>query len=159
MYIYISPMNVAPSMGGKVKITKMILGLVLCLVLVSGSLLAAPQCTKKCDKVCALKAKPATDAKKATMTAKQLMENMKSHKYNGDPIKLHLKDADLANVLAMFTKVSGLKFTVETGVEGAITINQDKVPWDKLLHHLLEEHKLTLAEKDNGLVVGKPAAK
>lgn len=90
-----------------------------------------------------------------TMTAEQVVKNMKTGKFSGEPMDFNFKDADLKNVLMLFQQVSGLEFIIKPGVEGKITFKADKIPWDKALLKFFTDNNLKFKAEENKLVVWK----
>lgn len=62
--------------------------------------------------------------------------------FDGEPISITLKAADLRDVMATFAQLTGLTFKIEEGVEASITMSVVDVPWDKALHDMLNAHGL-----------------
>ncbi|MCP4219685.1 MAG: hypothetical protein GY765_33945 [bacterium] len=131
-------------------LTKRIIGIVVCLVLVSG-FYAYAQCTKPCD----VKDCPAKAENGGKMTVKQLLENFQKKTFTGEAIDLNLKDADLATVIGFFSKYTPLKVKVAPEVKGKVTVNRQKVAWDNVLFDVLNDNKLKMEEKNQVFVVGK----
>jgi beta-lactamase regulating signal transducer with metallopeptidase domain len=71
--------------------------------------------------------------------------------YDGEPISLNLKDADIRDVLSTLGDLTGLTFDVAPDVSGSIDMNVKDVPWDKMLDDLLTDHGL-VAEIDGSTV-------
>ncbi len=51
----------------------------------------------------------------------------------GRPISLSLENADLLDVLATFSEISGAEILVEPGISGTVSTSFDGVPWDEAL--------------------------
>jgi len=68
--------------------------------------------------------------------------------YSGDPITLNLSDAELRDVLLVFSELVGPKIAVDTRAEEAglldakVTLEVSETPWDEALDRILHEHGL-----------------
>ena len=62
--------------------------------------------------------------------------------YRGEPITLHLKDADIRDLLRSFSEFSGLNFVIQPGVTGTVTVQLTDVPWDQALDLILKTNDL-----------------
>jgi beta-lactamase regulating signal transducer with metallopeptidase domain len=62
--------------------------------------------------------------------------------YNGEPISMNLRDADLRDVLKTFGALTGLEITVAPEVQGLVNVNFTNVPWDQALDQILRENGL-----------------
>jgi type IV pilus assembly protein PilQ len=62
--------------------------------------------------------------------------------WQGEPIEMHLKDADIKDVLRSFAQISGLNIVVQPGVSGTVTVELINVPWDQALHTVLKTNGL-----------------
>jgi TonB family protein len=82
--------------------------------------------------------------KPEALSPQQLIENIKNKQFGGEPYDLNLKDAQLDNVIQFLSKSAGLKIVLDPGVKGRVTCEMEKVPWDKALAFILEQHHLTL---------------
>jgi type IV pilus assembly protein PilQ len=75
----------------------------------------------------------------------------KAVKYVGEPMSLHLKDADIKDVLRSFAQISGLNIVVQPGVRGTVTVELDSVPWDQALEMILKVNGLGMQLEGNVL--------
>ena len=73
----------------------------------------------------------------------------KTSKYVGEPMSLHLKDADIKDVLRSFAQISGLNIVVQPGVGGTVTVELDSVPWDQALEMILKVNDLGMQLEGN----------
>jgi TonB family protein len=73
--------------------------------------------------------------------------------FTGRPIDLALRDADLGDVLATFSKISAVEILVESGVSGTVTATFDQVPWDEALTSILRDQGLTWERSGDQIVV------
>jgi beta-lactamase regulating signal transducer with metallopeptidase domain len=69
-------------------------------------------------------------------------ESQDEKNYDGQPISMRLKDADIHDVLKTFGQLTGLNFDVASDVKGSVTMEVVDVPWDKVLDDMLNEHGL-----------------
>jgi type IV pilus assembly protein PilQ len=75
----------------------------------------------------------------------------KAQKYVGEPMSLHLKDADIKDVLRSFAQISGLNIVVQPGVRGTVTVELESVPWDQALEMILKVNDLGMQLEGNVL--------
>ncbi len=62
--------------------------------------------------------------------------------YEGEPISMTLRDADIKDVLRSFAEISGLNIVVQPGIEGSVTVELTDVPWDQALDIILKTNGL-----------------
>jgi len=62
--------------------------------------------------------------------------------YRGEPVTMHLKDADVRDLLRSFSEFSGLNFVIQPGVRGTVTVQLTDVPWDQALDLILKTNDL-----------------
>jgi type IV pilus assembly protein PilQ len=62
--------------------------------------------------------------------------------FEGDPITMSLKDADIKDVLRSFAQLSGLNIVVQPEVAGTVTVELTEVPWDQALQQILKINSL-----------------
>jgi type IV pilus secretin PilQ/predicted competence protein len=74
--------------------------------------------------------------------------------FNGEPISLTLKDADIKDVLRTFAELTGLNIAVDPGVSGSVTVDFVDVPWDQALDLILRQNGLTFALEGNVMRIG-----
>ena len=65
--------------------------------------------------------------------------------YNGEPINMSLKNADLVETLRSFASISGLNFVIQPGVSGSVTVELKGVPWDQAMEQILKINNLGMA--------------
>ncbi len=58
--------------------------------------------------------------------------------YEGEPMTMSLRDADIKDVLRSFAQISGLNVVVQPGVSGTVTVELTNVPWDQALEQILK---------------------
>lgn len=63
-------------------------------------------------------------------------------KYRGEPISLHLREANLKDVLLMFAQIAPINIAVDPNVNGTVTLDLVDVPWDQALDLILTQHGL-----------------
>ena len=74
--------------------------------------------------------------------------------FNGEPISLNLKDADIKDVLRTFAELTGLNIAVDPGVAGSVTVDFVDVPWDQALDLILRQNSLTYTLEGNVMRIG-----
>lgn len=74
--------------------------------------------------------------------------------FNGEPISLNLKGADLIDVLATFAEITGLNMAIDPGVRGTVTVDFVDVPWDQALDIILRQNSLTYVLDGNVMRIG-----
>lgn len=74
--------------------------------------------------------------------------------YNGEPLSLNLKDADIRDVFATFAELTGLNIAVDPGVAGSVTVDFIDVPWDQALDIILRQNGLTFIIDGNVMRIG-----
>jgi hypothetical protein len=73
--------------------------------------------------------------------------------FTGDPVTLHLKDADLQKVLQVFSQITEIPIDVDPSIEGKVTVDLRDVQWDQALDLVLRTNDLGLIEEDGDLRV------
>lgn len=63
--------------------------------------------------------------------------------YQGEPISLALKEADLRDLLGTFGKITGLQMQMDDSVHGKVSVSWVNVPWDEALESILNDNGLT----------------
>jgi TonB family protein len=71
----------------------------------------------------------------------------------GRPINLELDNADLLDVLATFSEVSGAEILVETGISGTVSASFREVPWDTALAKILQNQDLVWHRAGDQIIV------
>ncbi|MFC1462922.1 type II secretion system protein GspD [Verrucomicrobiota bacterium] len=67
---------------------------------------------------------------------------------SGDKISITLTDVEMADVVLMFTKISGANIiATPSNLTGRVTVNLNDVEWKPALESILETHSLALLEK------------
>jgi type IV pilus secretin PilQ/predicted competence protein len=74
--------------------------------------------------------------------------------FNGEPISLTLKDADIKDVLRTFADLTGLNMAIDPGVSGSVTVDFVDVPWDQALDIILRQNNLTFSLEGNVMRIG-----
>ena len=74
--------------------------------------------------------------------------------FNGEPISMNLKGADLTDVLATFAEITGLNMAIDPGVRGSVTVDFVDVPWDQALDIILRQNGLTYVLEGNVMRIG-----
>ncbi|MEO8216578.1 MAG: type IV pilus secretin PilQ [Acidobacteriota bacterium] len=76
------------------------------------------------------------------------------HVFTGEPISLHLKDADIKDVLRTFSQLTGLNIAIDPQVAGTVTVDFEEVPWDQALELILKQNGLAYDIEGNVMRVG-----
>ena len=87
------------------------------------------------------------DPRKQSFEAQIIGEEKK--KYSGKPINLEFKDADIRDVLHIFSEITGLNFVIDPQVAGKTTIWLKEVPWDQALELILRNNGLGMIAEGN----------
>ena len=74
--------------------------------------------------------------------------------FNGEPLSLNLKDADIKDVIRTFAELTGLNIAVDPGVTGSVTVDFVDVPWDQALDLILRQNGLTYIVEGNVMRIG-----
>ncbi len=74
--------------------------------------------------------------------------------FNGEPVSLNLKEADLKDVLRTFADLTGLNMAIDPGVTGQVTVDFTDVPWDQALDLILRQNGLTFTLEGNVMRIG-----
>lgn len=77
-------------------------------------------------------------------------------RFNGEPISLDLKDADLKDVLRTFAELEKINIAIDPEIRGSVTIRLENVPWDQALEVILATNGLGDILEGNVLRVGTP---
>ncbi len=75
--------------------------------------------------------------------------------FNGEPIDLNLKDADIKDVLSTFAEITGLNVAIDPGVAGSVNVDFAAVPWDQALDIILRQNNLTYVIEGNVMRIGR----
>jgi len=74
--------------------------------------------------------------------------------FNGEPLSLALKEADIKDVVRTFAELTGLNIAVDPGVTGSVTVDFVDVPWDQALDLILRQNGLTYILEGNVMRIG-----
>jgi type IV pilus secretin PilQ/predicted competence protein len=74
--------------------------------------------------------------------------------FNGEPLSLNLKEADIKDVIRTFAELTGLNIAVDPGVTGSVTVDFVDVPWDQALDLILRQNNLTYILEGNVMRIG-----
>lgn len=74
--------------------------------------------------------------------------------FNGEPISMNLKDADIKDVLRTFAEITGVNIAVDPGIGGSVTVDFVDVPWDQALDLILRQNGLTFVLEGNVMRIG-----
>jgi type IV pilus assembly protein PilQ len=78
--------------------------------------------------------------------------------YQGAPISLNLKDADLRDVLRTFADLTGMTITAAPDVQGTVNVDFVDVPWDQALDQILTENGYTFRLDGSEMHVFRPGS-
>jgi AraC-like DNA-binding protein len=88
------------------------------------------------------------------LTARQLIENLKTKSFSGDPVELRFEEASLPEILTKFEEISGLKFKIVRPLDFKnIRFTFLGQAWDKALDTILSNNGLGLRMEGDALVV------
>lgn len=74
--------------------------------------------------------------------------------YTGEPIDLSLTNADIVDVLRLFSELTGLNMAIDPGVSGTVTVDFTGVPWDQALDLILRQNNLGYTLEGNVMRIG-----
>jgi type IV pilus assembly protein PilQ len=69
--------------------------------------------------------------------------------FTGEPISLHLKDADIKDVFRTISELTQLNIVVDPEVRGTVTVDLEDVPWDQALDLILKQNGLGYVLENN----------
>ncbi|MFP5245978.1 MAG: M56 family metallopeptidase [Thermoanaerobaculia bacterium] len=72
--------------------------------------------------------------------------------YDGEPISLNLKNADIHDVLKTLGELTGYKFVIAGDVTGGVTMNVNGMPWDEALDVMLRDTGNTATIVEKGVI-------
>lgn len=87
------------------------------------------------------------------LTAGQLIENIQHKTYSGEPLDLVFKNADLKDVLDLFSKTTGIPFKVKPGLDKKVTCDLKRTPWDRALDEILSNVDLEPQLRGNAVLI------
>jgi beta-lactamase regulating signal transducer with metallopeptidase domain len=79
--------------------------------------------------------------------------NITPKTYTGAPISLDLKDADIKDVLRVFSQLTGTKIDYPDTLEGKVTINVRETPWDEAFESILRQQHLSWEMQGNTISI------
>jgi type IV pilus secretin PilQ/predicted competence protein len=97
---------------------------------------------------------PDTSAAARTLSGNSRTLSSGARVFNGEPISLNLKDADIKDVLRTFAEITGLNIAIDPGVTGSVTVDFVDVPWDQALDLILRQNGLTYVLEGNVMRIG-----
>lgn len=77
-------------------------------------------------------------------------------RWNGAPVSLDLKDADLVDVCLSFSKIARANVVVDPGVRGKVTVRMKDVSWDQALDLILRMNGYAMVRDGRIIRIGKP---
>lgn len=79
-----------------------------------------------------------------SLTAPQLLENLKNMDFTGEIMDLDFDNVDLHQIIQRFETISGLDFVVDSNIDGVRKFTFKGIEWDKALHLVLSNLELEL---------------
>ena len=73
--------------------------------------------------------------------------------FTGEPISLRLQDADLKDVIRVFSQVTSTDILLDPSVEGKVSVDLREVPWDQALDLVLRTNNLAWIDEDGVLKI------
>jgi type IV pilus assembly protein PilQ len=77
-------------------------------------------------------------------------------KYTGEKVTIDLSDASLVGVLSLLSDIArhdGYILSVDSRIQGKITLRMTNVPWDQILDFLVENYRLIKVAKDKTIMI------
>lgn len=87
------------------------------------------------------------------MPAQAPLVTATSNAYRGQRIDLELQDADIHQVLRMFSEIGRVNIIAEPGVSGKVTARFTSTPWDEAFAHVLASLHLEAMRDGNVITV------
>lgn len=78
-------------------------------------------------------------------------------RYNGRPITLDFKDANIRTVMQVFADFTKMNLVLSDSVQGNVTVFLKDVPWDQALDIVMRSKGLVSSQSGNVLLVSTPA--
>lgn len=76
-------------------------------------------------------------------------------RFRGAPLDLDVKAADIRDVFRLLADVGRVNLVVDDKVEGKVTLQLKRVPWDQIACTVAAVHKLRILVQDSILMVTK----
>ena len=76
-------------------------------------------------------------------------------RFRGEPLDLSVKGADIREVFRLLADVGRVNLVVGDQVEGKVTVQLKRVPWDQIACTVAAVHKLRILVDDTILMVSK----
>ena len=67
--------------------------------------------------------------------------------YMGEPIDISIRDADVREVMAIFSEMVETRFALDPTVKGTVTVELSNVPWDQALDQILRLNRLEITQE------------
>jgi len=81
-----------------------------------------------------------------------------SKSYDGEPITMTLRDADVIDILRTFAEITGLTISVPRTLNGRIGIMANDMPWDRIFHGIASAFHQTYRIDGQHVIFGTGAA-
>ena len=98
----------------------------------------------------------ATAALAEEITASEQMKPL-THAYNGEPMSMHFQNIEMRTALQLVSEFSGINIIMSDSVTGNLSIRLKDVPWDQVLHTLLQTRGLG-QQRDGNVIWVAPLA-
>jgi beta-lactamase regulating signal transducer with metallopeptidase domain len=92
---------------------------------------------------------------KLPVTVTEAKEQGESGRYTGQPITLHLKDAELRDVIKTFGNLTDLEMKMDDSVQGKVSVSWQNVPWDQAFDLLMKQNGLTWRMEGKTVIISK----
>ncbi|MCK0713481.1 type IV pilus secretin PilQ [Chromohalobacter sarecensis] len=79
-----------------------------------------------------------------------------AQEYDGEPVSLNFQNIQVREVLSVLSDFSGINIVANDSVQGSVTLNLKKVPWDQALDLILKSHGLA-SRREGDVIVVAPA--
>lgn len=77
-----------------------------------------------------------------------------SKKYDGAPISLSVRDAEVLDILRVFEKITGIAISVPRTLDGRIGVFAQDEPWDRVFEGIVSAFHLTYTLKGDRIIIG-----
>ena len=76
--------------------------------------------------------------------------------YSGAPISINLANADIRDVMRVFSQLTGLEIEVAPEVQGSVNVKVEDQPWDEAFDSIVRENGYAWRSKDGKIEVFRP---
>ena len=92
-----------------------------------------------------------TGSPKASDNLEAFTQNDQTQKFNGRPVTLQVRDADLVDVLNLIGDASGFNMLISDEITGKISLSLVDIPWDQALSVILASKRLAAERRGSVL--------